>query len=240
MAAADTNVLLRLLLDDDVEQSRAARAFQRTHAPLFVSHVVLAELAWVLVSVYRFSRERLRAVVEMLVDTTASLYRSRTWSVTRSQAFKRRAPTSPIASSSRSPGRGRGAPGHVRQGARAPSGHAKDRLPVDGASPCPSPKPERSSPALFVSVGCRDIRRSVRGVGIARHVLAASSCRPIPCNQRWCRILGAALPDATGKRPPSRRRPGSKHRQCTSCPTIMPPRCQTKVGAGAGEGGGKR
>jgi len=69
MAAADTNVLLRLLLDDDDAQARAARAFQRTHAPLFVSHVVLAELAWVLVSAYGFSRDRLRAVVEMLVDT---------------------------------------------------------------------------------------------------------------------------------------------------------------------------
>ena len=69
MAAADTNVLLRLLLDDDEQQARAARAFQRTHAPLFVSHVVLAELGWVLVSAYGFSRERLGAVMEMLVDT---------------------------------------------------------------------------------------------------------------------------------------------------------------------------
>jgi predicted nucleic-acid-binding protein len=69
MAAADTNVLLRLLLDDDVEQARAARSFQRTHAPLFVSHVVLAELAWVLASGYRFSRERLHALLEMLMDT---------------------------------------------------------------------------------------------------------------------------------------------------------------------------
>jgi predicted nucleic-acid-binding protein len=69
MAAADTNVLLRLLLDDDEGQARSARAFQRTHAPVFVSHVVLAELAWVLVSVYQFSRERLRAIVEMLLDT---------------------------------------------------------------------------------------------------------------------------------------------------------------------------
>jgi predicted nucleic-acid-binding protein len=57
------------LLDDDDVQGRAARAFQRTHAPLFVSHVVLAELAWVLSSSYGFSRERLRALVEMLVDT---------------------------------------------------------------------------------------------------------------------------------------------------------------------------
>jgi predicted nucleic-acid-binding protein len=69
MAAADTNVLLRLLLDDDVEQSRTARSLQRIHAPLFVSHVVLAELAWVLASGYHFSRQRLHVLLEMLVDT---------------------------------------------------------------------------------------------------------------------------------------------------------------------------
>ncbi|MCK6534016.1 MAG: PIN domain-containing protein [Polyangiaceae bacterium] len=68
-AAADTNVLLRLLLEDDDEQARAARAFQRAHAPLFVSHVVLAEASWVLTCGYGFTREKLRAVLEMLVDT---------------------------------------------------------------------------------------------------------------------------------------------------------------------------
>lgn len=68
-AAADSNVLLRLLLEDDDEQARAARAFQRIHAPLFVSHLVLAEASWVLTSGYGFTREKLRAVLEMLVDT---------------------------------------------------------------------------------------------------------------------------------------------------------------------------
>jgi predicted nucleic-acid-binding protein len=69
MAAIDTNVLVRLLLDDDAEQARAARSLQRAHAPLFVSHVVLAETAWVLASAYRFSRDKLRALLEMLLDT---------------------------------------------------------------------------------------------------------------------------------------------------------------------------
>jgi predicted nucleic-acid-binding protein len=69
MAAADTNVLLRLLLDDDEEQGRAARAFLRVNAPLFISHVVLAETAWVLTSAYRFKRPELGKLVEMLLDT---------------------------------------------------------------------------------------------------------------------------------------------------------------------------
>jgi predicted nucleic-acid-binding protein len=75
MAAADTNVLLRLLLDDDEQQGRAARAFQRTHAPLFVSHVGLAELGLVLVSAYEFSRERLGALLEPCPPTSPARHR---------------------------------------------------------------------------------------------------------------------------------------------------------------------
>jgi predicted nucleic-acid-binding protein len=67
MSAVDTNVLVRLLLDHDEEQARAARSLQRGHAPLFVSHVVLAEAAWVLSSAYRFRRDRLRALIQMLL-----------------------------------------------------------------------------------------------------------------------------------------------------------------------------
>jgi predicted nucleic-acid-binding protein len=69
MPAVDTNVLLRLLLDDDEDQARAARSLQRRHASLFVSHVVLAEMAWVLRSAYGFRRDRLRTLVQMLLET---------------------------------------------------------------------------------------------------------------------------------------------------------------------------
>lgn len=68
MAAVDTNVLVRLLLEDDEAQARAARALQASYAPLFISHVVLAETAWVLRSAYRFSRDKLGGLVEMLLD----------------------------------------------------------------------------------------------------------------------------------------------------------------------------
>jgi predicted nucleic-acid-binding protein len=68
MAAVDTNVLLRLLLDDDVGQASAARALFRTGAPLYISHVVLAEAAWVLTSTYGFRREKLAGLIAMLLD----------------------------------------------------------------------------------------------------------------------------------------------------------------------------
>ena len=70
MAAADTNIVLRLLLEDDDAQTRAARAFLQAKAPLFVSHVVLAEVVWVLSSVHRFGRRDLSGFIEMLLATT--------------------------------------------------------------------------------------------------------------------------------------------------------------------------
>ncbi len=69
MAAADTNIVLRLLLEDDDAQTRAARAFLRAKGPLFVSHVVLAEVMWVLSSVHGFGRPDLSDFVEMLLAT---------------------------------------------------------------------------------------------------------------------------------------------------------------------------
>ena len=56
MIALDTNVLLRLLLRDDAAQAERAQALFDANAKrdgsLFVSDVVLAELAWVLRSRY--------------------------------------------------------------------------------------------------------------------------------------------------------------------------------------------
>jgi predicted nucleic-acid-binding protein len=60
MPALDTNVLVRLLVqDDEVQSGRAARLID-THPddapPLYVSVTVLLELEWVLRSRYRFSK----------------------------------------------------------------------------------------------------------------------------------------------------------------------------------------
>ncbi|SOC37000.1 predicted nucleic-acid-binding protein [Rhizobium subbaraonis] len=51
MIGVDTNVLLRFLVDDDVEQNKVARRFlsERTEEdPVYLSAVVLAETVWVL------------------------------------------------------------------------------------------------------------------------------------------------------------------------------------------------
>ena len=56
MIALDTNILVRYLMQDDVEQSQRAAIFVEGTAgrgeKLYVSHVVLCEMAWVLGRAY--------------------------------------------------------------------------------------------------------------------------------------------------------------------------------------------
>ena len=72
MIAFDTNVLLRLLLNDDADQAgqaqdlvdRAIAASDRVLLP----DIVLCELEWVLESVYDFPRARIATTVRRLLD----------------------------------------------------------------------------------------------------------------------------------------------------------------------------
>lgn len=66
MHAVDTNVLVRLLARDDPKQVAAAEAFVERGA--WVSHVVLAETAWVLASVYERGPAEIATAVEMLLN----------------------------------------------------------------------------------------------------------------------------------------------------------------------------
>ena len=69
MRAVDTNVLVRLLMRDDPRQAEAADTFVTGGA--WVSHVVLAELLWVLSSSYRLKRAQLTVLLEMLLKHEA-------------------------------------------------------------------------------------------------------------------------------------------------------------------------
>lgn len=66
MRAVDTNVLVRLIARDDVAQVRRAEAFVAGGA--WVSHLVLAESVWVLESVYRLGKDKLRTAISMLLE----------------------------------------------------------------------------------------------------------------------------------------------------------------------------
>jgi predicted nucleic-acid-binding protein len=66
MRAIDTNVLVRLITRDDPQQVAAAEAFAAKGA--WVSHLVLAEMTWVLAAVYDLGAPEIARAIEMLLD----------------------------------------------------------------------------------------------------------------------------------------------------------------------------
>lgn len=73
MIGIDTNVLVRLLTQDDPVQSLQARRFLTKHCnpkqPGWISAIVLCELVWVLARTFRYSREQVTAVLTQLLRT---------------------------------------------------------------------------------------------------------------------------------------------------------------------------
>jgi predicted nucleic-acid-binding protein len=66
MTAADTNILVRFLTEDDQEQAAAARRLFAA-GPVWLSKTVLLETAWVLRSIYGFEEAEIRqAFVKLL------------------------------------------------------------------------------------------------------------------------------------------------------------------------------
>ncbi len=72
MIALDTNVLVRYLVRDDVQQAEAARTLLESltiDCPGYVCREVIVELVWVLERAYRFPRKRIATILEQLVAT---------------------------------------------------------------------------------------------------------------------------------------------------------------------------
>jgi len=66
MRAVDTNIVVRLVVRDDAVQVRAAEEFIAGGA--WVSHLVLAEVAWVLDAVYERTAQQIGTAVDMLLN----------------------------------------------------------------------------------------------------------------------------------------------------------------------------
>lgn len=75
MIAIDTNVLLRLLLDDDAVHARRSRtlvaAMVAANEPIFVNRVVLCETVWTLGRGYRYDRAQIALAIELLLAAPA-------------------------------------------------------------------------------------------------------------------------------------------------------------------------
>ena len=66
MHAVDTNVVVRLIVRDNLEQTRAAEEFVSRGA--WVSHLVLAETSWVLDAVYQRTAEQIAIAIDRLLN----------------------------------------------------------------------------------------------------------------------------------------------------------------------------
>lgn len=75
MIGLDTNILLRLLVDDGSADVAKARRWVATQAvegeAFFVDAVVLVEIAWVLESVFVYTREEIAAAFDALLGNAA-------------------------------------------------------------------------------------------------------------------------------------------------------------------------
>ena len=65
---ADTNVLVRILVGDDAEQSKAAQAILRKAEIVAVSATALCELVWVLSQAYKVSPGDIAHAIRRLID----------------------------------------------------------------------------------------------------------------------------------------------------------------------------
>ncbi len=66
MLAVDTNVILRLIVEDDPEQMRAVRSLLRKET-FWISKSVVIEMIWVLESFYKYDRATIHELFESLV-----------------------------------------------------------------------------------------------------------------------------------------------------------------------------
>jgi predicted nucleic-acid-binding protein len=80
--AADTNILVRLLVSDDLAQQRAVEArlaaIEAAGENVLVLSIVLVEMSWVLESVYGYGREDVARAVDAVMNTAPFLLEDRT------------------------------------------------------------------------------------------------------------------------------------------------------------------
>jgi len=72
MISLDTNVLIRILVDDpdNSKQNIAARTLAKKYKHFFISQIVQVELIWVLERAYKFKKPTIKKVLRELIDNT--------------------------------------------------------------------------------------------------------------------------------------------------------------------------
>jgi predicted nucleic-acid-binding protein len=78
MIGLDTNVLLRLFLEEDPGQTERARQFVASaarDAPLYINSIVLVELVWVLLRSTKLGKARVVSIIEAILTSDDLSYR---------------------------------------------------------------------------------------------------------------------------------------------------------------------
>jgi predicted nucleic-acid-binding protein len=74
MIGIDTNILVRYLVQDEIEQARKATRFIENECTLdepgFINRIVLCELVWVLETAYGYPRESVAIALEKILRTS--------------------------------------------------------------------------------------------------------------------------------------------------------------------------
>jgi predicted nucleic-acid-binding protein len=71
MIGLDTNVLVRILVDDDLDQNRSARALldvQDLNRRYFIGAVVLAEATWILRKKLGYTEQTIRKLIQTMLE----------------------------------------------------------------------------------------------------------------------------------------------------------------------------
>jgi predicted nucleic-acid-binding protein len=76
-AGVDTNVFLRIFIQDDGPQHRAAVELVRSLGQVFVGTVVLVETVWALRKLYKFPRSKLVNFLNTILATDAFIIENR-------------------------------------------------------------------------------------------------------------------------------------------------------------------
>lgn len=93
MIALDTNLVIRLLVEDDAAQLAEARRVVRTAEvegePCFVSDIVLCEVEWVLESLYKARKRHVLTAVQRLLAEPLFRFESRDRARRALEAYER-------------------------------------------------------------------------------------------------------------------------------------------------------
>jgi len=72
MIAIDTNILVRVFIDDlSINQIKAARQLVKNAKEIFLSHIVIIEMVWVVLRAYKLTKEQVIMILQEIYENAA-------------------------------------------------------------------------------------------------------------------------------------------------------------------------